>query len=327
MTGQDFEDLAYEASPEVARAQALMPAFAPISLEWLPMWHLPLDGPGTIAVEVTWPDEPRLAVSISGPGRGNPVAQAEGQRQLRVAYVVPEQEFLPGGLWQAEQEFLPGGLWRVAIANRDAQAARSGQVTISYPGGTIEAALDVPARAAYTPVSPVRQGGLAELVVVPRQPGLQPSPSLSLIARVREYLLARGTPTLALTITEPDWVEVTVTAEVVPVALEEADRLRATIITALEHFLHPLTGGFDSRGWPFGRRPHLSDLYAVLESTRGIQSVRSLAVVNRPSLADIDPPQPGETVEDDLTVTRLARDRRERFLIYSGKHMIAVVAS
>ena len=121
-------------------------------------------------------------------------------------------------------------------------------------------------------------GVLVELVIVPRQSGPQPSPSLSLIARVREYLLSRGTPTLALAITEPDWVEVTVTAEVVPVALEDADGLRATIITALERFLHPLTGGFDSRGWPFGRRPHLSDLYAVLESTRGLRARGALVV-------------------------------------------------
>lgn len=314
VTAQDFEDLAYEASADVARARALMPEFDPISLEWLPTFHLPLSQAGEIKVEANWQDEQTLAITINGPGRGIAYAQREGKSPLTVTYTM------------RPEEFVVGDIWRVAIVNRDVQAARTGQVKITYPGGTLDTALDAPANGAYAPTSKIRQGGQVELVIVPRTPGPQPTPGLSLISRVREYLLARSTPTLMLQITEPDWIEVTVTAEVVPVSVETADVLRATVVTALERFLHPLTGGFDGRGWPFGRRPHVSDLYALFESVPGVHHVRSLSVVNRPSLADIDPPQPGEVVEDDLTVTRLARERRDRFLIFSGRHNISVVA-
>jgi hypothetical protein len=123
-------------------------------------------------------------------------------------------------------------------------------------------------------------------------------------------------------------VEVTVTAQVVPLSLETVDALRASVVMALDRFLHPLTGGFDGRGWPFGRRPHLSELYGVIEAVAGIDHVQSLSVRNVPSLAEIDPPQSGEVAEDDVTLSnRLAKERRNRFLIFSGRHQITVVTS
>lgn len=169
--------------------------------------------------------------------------------------------------------------------NRTAERMGTGRVTITYPGGALQnIPLTVPAQTAYAPRSERRQGGQVELVIVPRSAGPQPTPNLTLLARVKDYILARSTPTLALQVTEPEWVQVTVDAEVVPVSLEAAETLRATAVAALERFLHPLTGGWDGRGWPFGRRPHLSDLYTLLESVPGVHHVRALAVVNRPSL-------------------------------------------
>jgi hypothetical protein len=122
-----------------------------------------------------------------------------------------------------------------------------------------------------------------------------------------------------LWVTEPDWVEVTVVAQVVPVSWQVADAVRADMAAELERFLHPLTGGPDGRGWPFGRRPHRSGLYALLESIEGVDHVRSLSVVSVPSLA--------EEGEDDPTITTLPRDRWDRFLIYSGRHQISVAPS
>lgn len=315
VTVQDIEDLTYEAAPEVARAQALAPAYDPITLEWLPTFHLPLTQAGEIKVEAQWEGEATLAIAISGPGRGTPYRQQEGKSPQTLTYAV-----IPG-------QVVAGDMWRVTFVNRTADAVRTGRVSITYPVGSLDTSLDVPAQAAYAPVSQIRQGGQVELIIVPRRPVAQPTPSLALLSRVREYILARCSPTLTLQVTEPDWVEVTVTAQVVPMSVESADALQASVVTALERFLHPLTGGFEGRGWPFGRRPHLSDLYAVLESVPGVAYVRSLSVRNVPSLADIDPPQPGEIAEDDVTLSnRLARERRDRFLIFSGRHNISVVA-
>ena len=78
-TAQDMEDLAYASSPEVARARALSPDFDPISLEWLPVFHLPLTQAGEITVNAQWEGEQTLTLLLSGPGGGVPYAQTTGK--------------------------------------------------------------------------------------------------------------------------------------------------------------------------------------------------------------------------------------------------------
>jgi hypothetical protein len=102
-------------------------------------------------------------------------------------------------------------------------------------------------------------------------------------------------------------VEVEVTAAIVPVSFEIADRVKEDAAKAVLQFLHPLTGGAAGRGWAFGRRPHLSDLYAVLEKVAGVDYVYSLSIES-PSL------------------DKLPADRLDRFLIYSGPPKISIIS-
>jgi hypothetical protein len=90
-------------------------------------------------------------------------------------------------------------------------------------------------------------------------------------------------------------------AEVAPRSLEAAADVQVAILTRLAAFLHPLTGGLDGQGWAFGRKPYRSDLYALIESTPGVNHVRRLTV----------------TEEGDV--------RPDRFLVYSGSHLITMV--
>jgi hypothetical protein len=69
--------------------------------------------------------------------------------------------------------------------------------------------------------------------------------------------------------------------------------------------LHPLTGGLDEKGWDFGREPHTSDFYALLEAIPGVDYIRTLDFK--------------ET--EDLPGTK----QTGRFLVYSGKHNISLV--
>lgn len=143
--------------------------------------------------------------------------------------------------------------------------------------------------------------GTVALVVVPRGAEARPAPSLELLARVREHVGARVSPTVDLVVQGPDWVRVTVAAEVVPARLEAASEVHAAVLARVAAFLHPLTGGSGGEGWPFGRRPHRSDLYALVETTPGVDHVRALEV------ATDEMPHP------------------ERSLVYGGGHRIAVV--
>ena len=51
---------------------------------------------------------------------------------------------------------------------------------------------------------------------------------------------------------------------------------RARAIAALLALFHPLTGGPDGRGWPFGRDVQVSEIYEVLDKVPGIDFVRSV---------------------------------------------------
>jgi predicted phage baseplate assembly protein len=143
-------------------------------------------------------------------------------------------------------------------------------------------------------------GGVG-LIVVPSSHAPQPIPSMELLSRVEDYIRARLGPTVDLWVAGPDWLRVAVTAEVVPISPEAAGNVQVAVLTRLAAFLHPLTGGLDKQGWAFGRKPYRSDLYALVEGTRGVDRVRWL------------------TVAEECGV------RPDRFLVYSGDHQITMV--
>jgi hypothetical protein len=78
--------------------------------------------------------------------------------------------------------------------------------------------------------------------------------------------------------------------------------VESEVAQTLARFLHPLTGGLDRNGWDFGRKPHPSDLYALLEAVPGVDHLRSLQVSESEE-------RPGALASG-------------RFLVYSGIHDI-----
>jgi hypothetical protein len=76
----------------------------------------------------------------------------------------------------------------------------------------------------------------------------------------------------------PGWVQIAVTAQVVPVSLNDATDVQGAIRAALDAYLHPLSGGHDGAGWPFGRTPHRADLLSLIEGVPGVDHVEGLAV-------------------------------------------------
>jgi len=213
VTIQDFEDLAYEASPDVARAKAIAPTFKQKSQDQKDNLFDPLD--------------PNLWLDPNTP---NPNLDNHNK----------------------------------------AKADKAGQIRI---------------------------------LIVPRTTAPQPVPSLALIDRVKAYMRERCDPSVNLQVTGPEWQAVSVTAEVVPKSLETADAVRTAVVEQLEKFLHPLTGGKKGQGWALGRWPQQSDLYAEIQSIRGVDHVRSLKVEPDPQRKDLSPEQ----------------------LIYSGTHIISSI--
>jgi predicted phage baseplate assembly protein len=124
--------------------------------------------------------------------------------------------------------------------------------------------------------------GWVTLVVVPQGDDPTPTPSAELVATIEDYLVARAPVGLAqplpsrINVIGPGYVEVSVVAEVVPRDLNQAEVVARRVGTALDRFLHPLTGGPRGVGWELGRDVYASEVAQVIEDTPGVSYVRSL---------------------------------------------------
>jgi hypothetical protein len=64
-----------------------------------------------------------------------------------------------------------------------------------------------------------------------------------------------------------------------PVDPSAAGPVLDAVRSALRRFLHPLTGGPDGAGWPFGRDVFVSDVASLLESVSGVDYVETLTLL------------------------------------------------
>lgn len=147
--------------------------------------------------------------------------------------------------------------------------------------------------------------GNVSLIIVPNTTDPKPQPSVELVRRIRQLISASCPVTATVRVVGPLYLRVNVNAEIGLASLDSAGSLALSVQNALAAFLHPLTGGFDGEGWEFGREPHRSDIYRMIENIHGVDHIRSLTV---------------ETLED-LPGSR----ETGRFLVYSGTHTIKLV--
>jgi hypothetical protein len=147
--------------------------------------------------------------------------------------------------------------------------------------------------------------GDVSLIVVPNAADPKPRPSVELIGRIESFISASCPVTATVRVVGPLYLGVNVQAEIGLASLEGAGTVPRKVQDTLAAFLHPLTGGFDGEGWEFGRAPHRSDIYRVIEEIPEVDHVRAL------------------TVEDteDFPGSR----ESGRFLVYSGTHSVKLV--
>ena len=155
-----------------------------------------------------------------------------------------------------------------------------------------------------TPLNEKQSPGEVSVIIVPRSIDDKPLPSLELINRVQDYLQANGLPTVNVSVVGPLYVSVEVAVEIVLASMEGARQVGQAVYQKLADFIHPLTGGSGGNGWAFGRKPHKSDFYALIEAVQGVDHIRSLTVAE---------------TEDQAGVKDTGR-----FLVYSGEHTVTL---
>jgi predicted phage baseplate assembly protein len=156
--------------------------------------------------------------------------------------------------------------------------------------------------------------GTVSLIIVPRSTDPKPLPGIELIESVQEFIDERRIPVASLVVVGPDYVRVDVEADVAVTSMEKARDVEQAVVEELTRFLHPLEGGLDGTGWEFGREPHKSDLYALIEAIEGVDYVRSLKVTRTQDRTH----SVIKTPETDY----FGKDGR--FLVYSGTHKITL---
>ena len=137
--------------------------------------------------------------------------------------------------------------------------------------------------------------GVVTVIVVPEQRRPAPFPSPGLLEAVRRYLNARRVVGTRFEIVGPSYLRVQVRARIKTRPGASLDRVQRDVVSALNRFLHPLTGGpagiaqaargrqqvpqpglSVSPGWPFGRDVYRTEVLQVIDGVDGVDNVLDL---------------------------------------------------
>jgi predicted phage baseplate assembly protein len=100
--------------------------------------------------------------------------------------------------------------------------------------------------------------------------------SEALKQQIMDFLEERRLLTVRLEIREPEYVVVTVEAHVKAARHLSPERVQQRVLQRLYTFLNPFTGGEEGQGWHFGRDLFVSDVYAAIQQTEGVQYVEQV---------------------------------------------------
>ncbi len=117
--------------------------------------------------------------------------------------------------------------------------------------------------------------GHMSVIIVPGDQGSEsePQPTQDLIDAVRGDLEPRRTLTTALHVVGPRYVGIGVRITLVPKRDYIPTQVQNAAVAALRRYLHPIDGGADARGWPFGRNVYVSEIYQLLDQLEGVDYV------------------------------------------------------
>jgi predicted phage baseplate assembly protein len=97
-----------------------------------------------------------------------------------------------------------------------------------------------------------------------------PEPMLAAIARHLDERRVLGS---RVVVEPPVYQGITVVARIRARPRASAGRLQSSALAALYQYFHPVLGGPDGLGWPFGRPVHVGEVYSVLQRLSGAEFV------------------------------------------------------
>lgn len=121
--------------------------------------------------------------------------------------------------------------------------------------------------------------GVVSVVVVPDTDDPRPTPSEGTLRSVCAYLDERRLLTTELYVIKPSYQKIEIQGEVVATNDADLAEVANAINASLVDYFHPLRGGEDGQGWPFGGKIYYSRVYQRVFAIAGVASISSLVMV------------------------------------------------
>ncbi|MBI5960845.1 MAG: putative baseplate assembly protein [Chloroflexi bacterium] len=170
-------------------------------------------------------------------------------------------------------------------------------LALQTPGVRIQRAYALPLTKADTSVTPptfAPQAGAVTVVILPENDEDTPQPSEDQLRLVCQHLNARRLITTELYAVGPQYLTLeSLAAEVVVSRRADLKALHAAVLERLLAYFHPLHGGEDGRGWPFGQDIYFGNVY---------RQILSIPDVRRVICLDIQPEDPAAHCDDYIAV-------------------------
>lgn len=184
-------------------------------------------------------------------------------------------------------------------------------VTLNTPGLRVARAKALPH---YHPDFPCLQiPGAVTLVVIPRSRENQPVAPAGdgFLQTIENHLEQHRLVTTSLFVRAAEYVQISVSAELHLKLKADPSVVRQAAEQALTRFLHPITGGPENTGWPFGRTVYQSEIYQLLDGVAGVDFVENVLLQAQ---------GPHRRTAEGVRINPVA-------VVFSGKHQLKVVES
>jgi predicted phage baseplate assembly protein len=124
-------------------------------------------------------------------------------------------------------------------------------------------------------------GGFVRVLIVPaatddeqgRLRFLQLVPTDECLSAITEYLEERRSIGARVVVEPPIYQGITVVAMLRARPRVDPERVQRDALSALYRYFHPIRGGPEATGWPFGRPVHVGEVYGALQRTPGVELV------------------------------------------------------
>jgi predicted phage baseplate assembly protein len=219
------------------------------------------------------------AYRTGGGRRGNVARRAVGMLRSSIPFVGGVENRKPGS-GGVDGEDLKSAKLRGPMLLRTRDRAVTAE---DYEYLAIQGAPEA-ARVRCVPAGDGADAGSVRVLVIPSavedQPGRllfeQLVPSDETLARIATYLNERRVVGARVVVEPPVYQGITIVARLRARQRVGPDRLQAAALEAMYRYFHPITGGPEGTGWPFGRPIHVGDVYSVLQRLAGTELVEEV---------------------------------------------------